>query len=93
MSSGITLLQRLNPDRNERRYYRVEVGPCIGSRYAVHRVWGRIGHRRSGFLITPCIGEAEAQRLAEKWIARKLKRGYLKGPVGSKIVEPDDLGI
>jgi predicted DNA-binding WGR domain protein len=72
----VTLLQRINPDRNERRYYRVEIGPCVGYPIAVHRVWGRLGRRRSGFLITPCADEAEALRLAETLITRKLKRGY-----------------
>lgn len=71
------LLHRINPEKNEARYYRVEVGPCIHSLYAVHRVWGRIGRRRSGFLIMPCASAEEAKVLAEKLAKRKLKRGYM----------------
>jgi predicted DNA-binding WGR domain protein len=78
------LLHRINPEKNEARYYRVEVRPCISSFYAVHRVWGRIGRRRSGFLIMPCGSAEEAKVLAEKVARRKLKRGYIA-------VEEDDI--
>lgn len=73
----MTLLYRLNPDRNEQRFYRIEIGPCIGYACAIHRTWGRIGRRRSGCLIVPCADEAEAQRLAERLIKSKVKRGYI----------------
>ncbi len=71
------LLHRLNPEHNERRYYRIEIGPCVGYPFAVHRIWGRIGKRRSGFLIQPVADEAEAQRLAARLVQQKLKRGYI----------------
>lgn len=71
------LLHRINPEKNEARYYRVEVEPCINSLYAVHRIWGRIGHRRSGFLIMPCASAEEAERLAGRLAQRKVKRGYV----------------
>jgi predicted DNA-binding WGR domain protein len=72
----MTLLHRLNPEKNEARYYRVDVGPCVIADHAVHRVWGRIGRRRSGFMINPCTNEAEAQGLAGRLVAVKVKRGY-----------------
>lgn len=49
-----TLLHRFNPERNERRFYRIEIGPCVGFACAIHRTWGRVGRRRSGVLIVPC---------------------------------------
>lgn len=71
------LLHRINPEKNEARYYRVEVGPCISSLYAIHRIWGRIGRRRSGFLIMPCASAEEAETLAGQLVQRKVKRGYV----------------
>jgi predicted DNA-binding WGR domain protein len=71
------LLHLVNPDLNQRRFYRIENGPCIGYACAIHRTWGRIGRRRSGWMIVPCADQAEAQRLAERLIKRKLKRGYI----------------
>ncbi|GIK36592.1 MAG: hypothetical protein BroJett011_04250 [Chloroflexota bacterium] len=72
----IYLLQRINPELNQARYYRIEIGPCIGYACALHRTWGWLGRRRSGVLIQPCADRAEAERLAKKLLARKLKRGY-----------------
>lgn len=71
------LLHKLDPTHNQRRYYRIHIGPCIGSDFAVFRTWGRLGRRRSGVLIQPCADQAEAERLAETLITRKLKRGYI----------------
>jgi predicted DNA-binding WGR domain protein len=70
------LLHLVNPDLNQRRFYRIEIGPCIGYACAIHRTWGRIGRRRSGCLIVPCADQVEAQRLAERLIRSKVKRGY-----------------
>jgi predicted DNA-binding WGR domain protein len=78
------LLQRINLDLNQARYYRVEIGPCVTSLYAVHRIWGRIGCRRSGARIMPCTDLAEAQRLAERWVQAKVRRGYV-------VVEPEEM--
>ncbi|HXV98623.1 MAG TPA: WGR domain-containing protein [Anaerolineae bacterium] len=76
------LLHRINPEKNEARYYRVEVRSCLASPYAVYRIWGRISRRRSGFVITPCISAAEAKALARQLVRRKIKRGYI--PVKDK---------
>jgi len=72
-----TILARIDPDRNVWRYYRVEVGPCLIGPWAVHRVWGRLGQRRSGFLVNLCASQVEAGALAERLVRRKLKRGYI----------------
>lgn len=73
----IYLLHKINPDRNQARYYRIRVGPSVVGLYALHRAWGRLGRRRSGFLIQPCADEAEARRLAERLVQAKLRRGYV----------------
>lgn len=71
-----TLLHRHNPARNERRFYLVAIQPTLlWTGLAVVRTWGRLGGW-SRSLAMPVTDEAAAQRLAEKLIARKLKRGY-----------------
>lgn len=75
MDSTFTLLHRVNPDRDEARYYSVMIGPTLVDPLAVVRTWGRIG----GFekqLITPVADAAAARRLAGRLIRRRLKRGY-----------------
>jgi predicted DNA-binding WGR domain protein len=70
-----TLLHRINPDRDERRFYWVMVGPSLFEPHAVVRLWGRIGGHQQA-MITPCQSMAEAQMLAGKLVWRRLKRGY-----------------
>jgi predicted DNA-binding WGR domain protein len=70
-----TLLHRIDPARNEARFYFVIVGSSLFDSYAVMRVWGRIGgHQRA--MITPCRNAAEACTLAARLIRRRLKHGY-----------------
>jgi predicted DNA-binding WGR domain protein len=72
----LTLLHRINWEKNEARYYLVMTGPSLFHEIAVIRFWGRIG----GFqrhLITPCGSVEDAQNLADRLVAKKLKRGYL----------------
>lgn len=69
------LLHRVNPEKNEARFYFVSIGPALFDPCAVIRMWGRIG----GFqrmLITPCQTPLEAQKLATRLVQRRLKRGY-----------------
>lgn len=74
----MTLLHRINPEKNEARYYRITVGPCLAGPYAVIWVWGRIGRRRSGFLIRVCTSAVEAEALAARSVQRRLRRGYVE---------------
>lgn len=70
-----TLLHRINPERNEARFYYVFVGRTLLDQHGVVRVWGRIGgHQRA--MITPCQTEEEARNMANGLIQRRLKRGY-----------------
>ncbi len=69
------LLHRINPAKNEARFYHVRIGPTLLDQHAVIRVWGRIGgHQRT--MISPCQTDAEARTLADRLIRRRLKRGY-----------------
>ena len=76
----LTLLHRINPERNERRFYAVQVGPSLFDEHAVLRLWGRIGgYQRQ--MVTPCPSPDDAQALARQLIQRRLQHGYqiLKG--------------
>lgn len=69
------LLHRINPARNEARFYLLATGPTLLDEHAVIRSWGRIGgHQR--WLISPCASHAEADRLASRLLKQKLKHGY-----------------
>ena len=70
-----TLLHRVNPEKNEARFYFVSFGPALFDPHAVIRVWGRIGGYQR-MLITPCQTPMEARKLAMKLVQRRLKRGY-----------------
>lgn len=69
------LLHRIDPEKNERRFYLVTAGPGLLDPYAVVRFWGRIGGQQRQ-LLTPCDSAEQAQNLAERLVRRKLKRGY-----------------
>jgi predicted DNA-binding WGR domain protein len=72
----LTLLHRINQEKNEARFYLVMTGPALFDEIAVIRFWGRIGgHQRH--LITPCTTAEDAHSLAERLVTKKLKRGYL----------------
>lgn len=70
------LLHRINPERNEKRFYRLEVGPALFDPIAVIRYWGRIdGGSRE--MITPCASVEAAMKLFRKIGRQKLKGGYI----------------
>lgn len=70
------LLRRINPEKNEARFYLVEAGPSLLDPFAVIRVWGRIGGQQRA-MMTPCASAEEAEQLVNQLIQRKMKRGYL----------------
>lgn len=71
----LTLLHRINRERNEARFYLVICGPSLFHAHAVLRVWGRIGGGQRG-MITPCDSAGEAEAFAARLVRRKLGRGY-----------------
>jgi predicted DNA-binding WGR domain protein len=73
------LLRRINPAKNEARFYLVSVGASLLEPQAVLRIWGRIGGQQRA-MVTPCQTLAEAQARAEALIRRRLRRGYVIVP-------------
>lgn len=72
--SAVTL-QRIDPVRNMRRFYRLDVQPDLFGAWCVVREWGRIG-RAGRVRVDPYATEAEAAARLERQRAAKQGRGY-----------------
>ena len=69
-------LRRIDPARNMRRFYRLDVQPDLFGAFTLVREWGRIG--RGGRLQLEGFASAdEAQAALERQRHVKERRGYL----------------
>lgn len=74
------LLNRIAPDQNMARFYRVSVTPDLFGAIMVERRWGRIGGRGQGKVSSyPSIRLAEAA--ASALVSAKLRRGYRRAAI------------
>lgn len=73
--TSFTLLHRLTPERNEKRFYAVMTGPSLLDPYTVIRFWGRIDGRQR-MLIRAMPSPEKADKLAARLVDRRLKSGY-----------------
>ena len=68
-------LTRIRPERNEWRFYRIDIWPDLFGGVSLVRQWGRIGQhgqcRRD-----PYPSEADATKAAQALVAAKERRGY-----------------
>ncbi len=68
-------LARIDPARNMRRFYRLDVQPDLFGGFAVVKEWGRIGAR--GRMVGEWyMTEAEAVVALQRQAERKRRRGY-----------------
>lgn len=68
-------LQRIDPERNMARFYRITVIPTLFGEWALIREWGRIGS--PGTLREAWYDdEPAARRAGEQRVQQKLRRGY-----------------
>lgn len=72
---SLILLHRIDPERNEARFYLIQAGASVVDQHAVLRIWGRIGGAQHA-MATPCSSAEEAEQLAQRLVTRRLKRGY-----------------
>lgn len=72
---SITLLTRLDPGANMRRFYRVEASADLFGGVLVTREWGRIG-TRGRRLSHWCATRAEAENVTDTLLRAKRRRGY-----------------
>ena len=75
MVGAITLLTRIAPAQNMRRFYRIEASPDLFGGIQIIRHWGRIGTRGQS-LPRWCATEAEARALTQTLLRAKMRRGY-----------------
>lgn len=72
-------LTKIDPAKNQARFYIIDVQPTLFGEWALVRQWGRIGaegRKRSRFY--PARPEAEAAMSSE--LRRRSQRGYVAGP-------------
>jgi len=69
-------LTKIDPSRNAKRFYLVNVGPTLLGQWCLIRTMGRIGSSVRTLPPVVCTDEAAAQRAAERLVARKKRRGY-----------------
>ena len=68
-------LHRIEPARNMRRFYSLDVQPDLFGGFAVVKVWGRIG-RRGQMMDELHETEALAASAMQRQAERKRRRGY-----------------
>jgi predicted DNA-binding WGR domain protein len=75
MHGAVMNLRRIDPERNMRRFYRLDVQPDLFGGVLLMKQWGRIGARgrvTAERYDTPALAIAALQRQAD----RKRRRGY-----------------
>ena len=72
----MVILTRSDPEENLERWYAVTVQPTLLNEHAVTCFWGRRDGSYQQQQIFPAETQEEAQKLAKKKIAEKMKRGY-----------------
>jgi predicted DNA-binding WGR domain protein len=70
------LFERVNPERNESRYYYLSLQPTLFDSLAVIRVYGRKGQSQREVTPTPVSDLADAWPLIRRVIRTRLRHGY-----------------
>jgi len=73
-------LTRIRPERNEWRYYRMEVWPDLFGRALLARHWGRIG-TQGRMRLDPHPDPGAALNALAALLRVKRRRGYVEGTV------------
>ncbi len=68
-------LTRIRPERNEWRFYRIDIWPDLFGGVSLVRQWGRIG-QNGQCRCDPYPSETDAAQDAQALIAAKERRGY-----------------
>jgi predicted DNA-binding WGR domain protein len=75
MTPHATRLQKRDPQRNQHRYYLLDVQPHLFGGWSVIREWGRIGHPGQ-VKIDLCDSLEEAAQTFNGKLRQKQRRGY-----------------
>ena len=68
-------LEKLAPDKNQFRFYRLDLQPTLFGEWSVVREWGRIG-RQGRVVIESYEHIKEAQQAITRTVHAKNRRGY-----------------
>jgi len=68
-------LRRIDPTRNMRRFYRLDLQPDLFGGVLLMKAWGRIG-ARGRIVVEPYETEALATAALQRHADRKRRRGY-----------------
>ena len=68
-------LRRIDPTRNMRRFYRLDLQPDLFGGVLLMKAWGRIG-ARGRIVVEPYETEALAAAALQRHADRKRRRGY-----------------
>ena len=74
---GIQRFVKVNPTKNERRWYVISWGPTLFDTWAVVRTWGRLGGNWSQCRVEEFATEHEVVAEVKVQIERRMKRGYV----------------
>lgn len=70
------LLNRIDPDENMNRWYLVAVQPTLFHAFSVITAWGRRDNDFQNWRAIPLETQEQANQLACRIVARKIKKGY-----------------
>ena len=68
-------LRMIDPERNRRRFYSLDIQPDLFGQFSLIREWGRIGHH-SKMLTRAFESEQKAEKALVMLKNRKIRRGY-----------------
>lgn len=77
IKSMMTLLSHVEPAENQNRWYLVSVQATLFHPCSVVIAWGRRDNDFQQWRVIPVESMVQANRVAEKIVERKIKRGYL----------------
>jgi predicted DNA-binding WGR domain protein len=74
---GVWRFVKIDPERNERRWYVVAWGPTLFGTWSVTRAWGRLGTNWSQRRVEEFPSEEEACAEVDVQAERRERRGYM----------------
>ena len=78
VTMGVQRFVKVDPEKNQRRWYVVAWGPTLFGDWAVMRAWGRLGADWSQRKVDEFPTEDEARAEAQAQVERREIRGYVR---------------
>ncbi|MDA5095612.1 WGR domain-containing protein [Aliiroseovarius sp. KMU-50] len=71
-------LEKINPEKRQRRYYKMRVARTLFGRWCVIREWGRIGRAGGQMRTDDAPNQAAAEAALTQLCTEKCRKGYLQ---------------